>query len=207
MPLILKFLRRSLLFLLAFGVALYACIYFSFRTDLPVISAKGPAVFTQPAWQFAFYGHIVGGILALTTGPFQFLRRFRNRNLHLHRRLGMIYVLSILLAAPCAFYAALYANEGWIARTGFACLAVVWFLTTFQAYLTIREKNVLAHKRWMVRSYACTAAAITLRLWLPIEMAVFHLSFPTAYQTVAWLCWVPNLLFAEWLIARRKYEV
>ncbi|OIN57533.1 DUF2306 domain-containing protein [Arsenicibacter rosenii] len=204
---LLTFLRRSLLFLLAFGVALYACIYFSFRTDFPVISAKTPAVFTQPAWQFAFYGHIFGGILALTTGPFQFLRRLRKRNLRLHRQLGMVYVGAILLAAPCALYAALYANEGWIARIGFAGLAIAWFITTLRAYTTIRAKNVLAHKRWMVRSYACTAAAITLRLWLPLEMAGFHLSFATAYQTVAWLCWVPNLLFAEWLIARRKFEL
>ena len=29
-------------------------------------------------------------------------------------------------------------------------------------------------------------------------------SFRTTYITVSWLCWVPNLLIAEWLVHRRR---
>jgi len=28
------------------------------------------------------------------------------------------------------------------------------------------------------------------------------LAFEPAYQTIAWLCWVPNLVIAEWLLLR-----
>ncbi len=41
-----------------------------------------------------------------------------------------------------------------------------------------------------------TAAAIMLRLWLPL-MLISGVPFATGYRIVAWLCWVPNLLVAE----------
>ena len=55
----------------------------------------------------------------------------------------------------------------------------------------------------MVYSYAACFAAVTLRLWLPFLIAVFH-DFETAYVIVAWLCWVPNLIVANYLT--KRYE-
>jgi uncharacterized membrane protein len=199
--------RRILLFFFAFGVSIYAVQYFSFRTDMPVLSQKGDLGINQWPWRIGFYGHIMGGILALIIGPFQFLKNFRLRNLNIHRQLGKIYVFAILVGSVCAFYAALFANEGVIAQTGFAGLALAWFFTTFRAYQSIRSGDLESHKRWMVRSYACTMAAITLRIWLPLGTFALHFSFPDMYRAVAWLCWVPNLLVAEWLINRRKFEL
>jgi hypothetical protein len=54
----------------------------------------------------------------------------------------------------------------------------------------------------MIRSYALTLAAVTLRLWLPLSQ-VAGIDFMTAYVAIAWLCWVPNLLVAEWFLRRR----
>ena len=28
--------------------------------------------------------------------------------------------------------------------------------------------------------------------------------FDAAYQTIAWLCWVPSLIVAEWIILRQR---
>ena len=51
----------------------------------------------------------------------------------------------------------------------------------------------------MIRSYALTLAAVTLRIYIPIgQLAGF--AYEPAYQTIAWLCWVPNLVIAEWVI-------
>jgi hypothetical protein len=52
----------------------------------------------------------------------------------------------------------------------------------------------------MIRSYALTAAAITLRLYLPL-IFVFHWPFSTAYPAIAWLCWIPNALGVEVYLA------
>jgi hypothetical protein len=51
----------------------------------------------------------------------------------------------------------------------------------------------------MIRSFALTFAAVTLRLYLPASQ-IAGMPFPAAYSAIAWLCWVPNLLVAEWFI-------
>ena len=47
----------------------------------------------------------------------------------------------------------------------------------------------------MVRSYALTCGAITLRLQLG-PLAMLLQGFDPAYRIVAWSAWVPNALFA-----------
>ena len=54
----------------------------------------------------------------------------------------------------------------------------------------------------MLRSYALTLAAVTLRLQIPAS-AVLGIPSPIAYQVISWACWVPNLLVAEWWIRAR----
>ncbi len=53
----------------------------------------------------------------------------------------------------------------------------------------------------MVRNFALTFAAVTLRLYLPAS-AVVGVEFELAYAAIAWLCWIPNLVFAELLFNR-----
>ncbi len=60
----------------------------------------------------------------------------------------------------------------------------------------ILRGDAIRHRRWMIRSYALTAAAITLRIYLPLIFA-FHWPFLIAYPAIAWLCWIPNALAAE----------
>ena len=48
----------------------------------------------------------------------------------------------------------------------------------------------------------CIFGAVTLRLWLPLLIAAHGGEFTPAYRWVAWLSWVPNLLWAEWIIRR-----
>ena len=82
-------------------------------------------------------------------------------------------------------------------------LATLWLLATGTAYRHIRAGDRVSHRRWMIRSYALTFAAVTLRIYLPLSLA-FGLPFGPAYQTIAWLCWVPNLVVAEWIILRQR---
>jgi hypothetical protein len=65
----------------------------------------------------------------------------------------------------------------------------------------------------MIRNYAFTYAAVTLRVWLGVLILVqvpfvdagtdFDALFANAYNAVPFLCWVPNMFVAEWLIRRR----
>ena len=83
-----------------------------------------------------------------------------------------------------------------------ALLALCWMGATWVAYLQIRRGNVDVHRAWMVRSYALTLAAVTLRIEIPLFL-LSGVSFEEAYPVIAWLCWVPNILVAEWLIIAR----
>ncbi|GAA4405223.1 hypothetical protein GCM10023187_23430 [Nibrella viscosa] len=187
--------------LLIFGVVLYALTYFV-PSYQPGFLRQKPL--DNSLWRLAFWTHIGLGAVALALGPFQFSTRIRNRRRQLHRSLGKVYVGSILVGSVCAFYAAGFASTGWVAATGFALLAVAWFYTTFRAYRAIRQGQTETHRRWMYRSYATTLAAVTLRIILPVELALLHLPFSTAYPIVAWLCWVPNLLVVEWWLSRQS---
>jgi len=61
------------------------------------------------------------------------------------------------------------------------------------------QGRFVAHRRWMVRSWALTLAAVTLRLYLPLVM-VLDLPFLPWYRAISFLAWVPNLVAAElWL--------
>jgi uncharacterized membrane protein len=146
--------------------------------------------------------HLAGAAVALAVGPLQHNSRLRGRFLNLHRWSGRVYVLAVLFGGSAALLLATVSQGGLAAHVGFGLLAVLWLLATGQAYRSIRAGDQVAHRRWMIRSYALTLAAVTLRIYIPLSQIV-GLPFEPAYQTIAWLCWVPNLLLAEWLILPR----
>lgn len=89
---------------------------------------------------------------------------------------------------------------------GFGLLAVGWLITTFMGIISVRTGRISAHCEWMIRSYALTVAAITLRVYL-VAIPVFHLQFELAYPAISWLCWVPNLIYAEmWIRWTAKHS-
>jgi hypothetical protein len=98
---------------------------------------------------------------------------------------------------------AFLAYGGLVAKLGFATLAMLWLFSAFMAYQHIRHKEIQQHKEWMIRNYALTFGAVTLRLWLGVFQAV-GLDFLTGYMIVAWLAWIPNLFVVEWMIRQRR---
>jgi len=149
------------------------------------------------------YLHLAGSGIALAIGPFQLNTRIRNRFLHVHRWMGRTYVICVLLGGTAALALATTAQGGLPTHVGFGLLAVLWLFATGKAYRHIRAGDQVSHRRWMIRSYALTFAAVTLRIYLPLSQ-IAGMSFDAAYQTIVWLCWVPNLIVAEWIILRQR---
>lgn len=203
MTTVLRTTGKALALVLIFGVVAYALAHFVPAFPSGFLNSKPT---DNVFWRVVFFAHVGLGATALALGPFQFWRKFRNRRMRLHRLLGKMYVGAILVGSVAAFCAAWFASTGWVAAVGFMGLAVAWFFTTVRAYQAIRAKRLKAHEQWMYRSYAVTLSAVTLRIILPVEMAVLGLPFSTAYPIVAWLCWVPNLIFVEWWIRSRRKE-
>lgn len=187
---------RGLLLFLSCGVAGYAAFTYGM---LPLGSLVHPDMKTSfLAHPNGIYTHVFASIVALTLGPLQFSTRLRRKHLDLHRWLGRAYLgIGVFVGSLSGLYISQFAHGGPVARLGFAVLALAWFYSGLRAYLAIRGGAVEAHRKWMVRNFSLTFAAVTLRVYLPAAMAA-GVDFTLAYAVIAWLCWVPNLVFAEW---------
>lgn len=175
---------------------------------LLVPSFRPPLVrFRLAVIPWAVVGHISGGAVALFVGAFQVNARLRARFLDVHRWLGRLYVLAVGIGGVGGLVMATRSDGGLVTHVGFGLLAVLWLATTAASYWSIRRRDQIAHRRWMLRSYSLTFAAVTLRIYLPIALTAGW-PFIDAYQAIAWACWVPNLIVAEWWLLRpaRAFE-
>ncbi|MCZ4279478.1 DUF2306 domain-containing protein [Kiloniella laminariae] len=149
----------------------------------------------------AFLAHVLGSLIALLIGPWQFVGSLRNRWPGLHRWSGRIYMMAVLLGGVGGFIVAWTTLAGPVAVAGFATLALIWLYVTGKGYQTVWAGRYAEHRRWMIRSFALTAAAITLRLGLPIAPALGY-DFMTGYIIQSWAAWVINLVVAELYLYR-----
>ncbi len=173
----------------------------------PLIQGKLEQFSLSEWWYAMLYVHIVFSVVALAIGPFALSEKIRSRNIVRHRRLGKLYMLGIGLGGLSGLYLAFYASGGLGGKLGFGVMAVLWLLTATLALTAIRRKQIVGHQHWMIRNYALTLAAVTLRIYLPLFMAFGDEAyFETAYAIIAWMCWVPNLVIAELMVRymRRK---
>ena len=170
-----------------------------------------PHYATLPAvFQYVLYAHIAFASIALLVGPAQFATALRTRFNRLHRTLGRIYLVSVLLGAVAGFVLSFVNEAGFVGFFGFGGLAVLWAFTAVKAYRSVRARDFRSHQAWMIRNFALTYAAVMLRIWTGVLVAV-HLSlgfdgavaFANAYAAVPFLAWLPNIVVAEIMIARR----
>ena len=108
--------------------------------------------------------HTLAGTFALLAGPLQFSSRFRSRHLKLHRVLGRIYVISVFIGAATGIALA-FGRPGFPGTCG---QAAAWVVCTTAAFVTARNRHIIQHRQWMIRSYAVTFTFISsrvLNLW------------------------------------------
>lgn len=188
-----------LLWLLVIPIAVYALRYaiVGERAFVPDLRASFSA---RPG---SIFLHTLAGSTVLLGGLLQFNRGIRTRWPHVHRWIGRLYVLGALAVGGAGLYLAAYSAGGWVTHAGFGALALGVLFTTSMAYVYARRRDFRTHSRWMLRSYALFFAAVTLRIELPLLIALLH-DFLPAYRIVAWSAWVPNAIWAEWYLRRRK---
>lgn len=184
---------RSLAALLSLAVAVFSYRY------LPGVGPLSPEIlanlFARP-WLLV---HVTGAATALLLGPFQFLPGLRTRWPKIHRWIGRTYVVGCLVGASGGFVMAFGSTAGPVAGVGFGLLALCWAWANVQGWRTAMAGRFAEHRVWMIRSFAMTFAAVTLRIYLPL-LPMTGLSFRDSYVATAWISWIPNLILAElWL--------
>lgn len=152
-----------------------------------------------PDEEWALRLHAFGGLVALAAGPWQFLPVVRRSAPIVHRSAGYIYLTGVTLGVTGAAILAQTPQGGGANSFAFGMLALIWAASTAQAYRKALAKDFTVHRRWMIRSFALTFAAVTLRLGMMVlPMAGF--SDEASYAIVAWASWTINLILVEWVL-------
>ena len=181
---------------------LYPIIYFLVDRKFGLLSTKSAELLSNNLWNFAFYGHIILGGLALLIGWLQFSNKLRINNIKLHRTIGKTYMVSVLISGACGLVIAINATGGIASILGFLSLDIIWLGTTIFGFTTIKKGVVELHRKFMIFSYAACFSAVTLRIWLPVLTSIMG-EFIDAYRIVAWLSWIPNIIVAFIIISRK----
>ena len=196
-----------------FGItALILLAFFSFlmlRIIFIYIPVKNDAGFLQlkqeyihiTEWRVAFFTHVFTSILVLVAGFTQFSKKFLKQQPKLHRTVGYVYVINILMVTgPSGLLMSFYANGGVSSQTAFVLLSVFWMGFTAMALYKAIKKDFKAHRIFMIRSFALTLSAITLRCWKVLLVNFTDIQPMDRYRIIAWLGWTLNLIIAEWII-------
>jgi len=178
--------------------------YIPYNTDVGFLRIKQQYIAIDH-WRVAFFIHVYASMWVLFAGFTQFSRKLQRRYPRVHRTMGYIYTVDILLiTGPAGLLMGFYANGGISSRIAFVMLAALWIFFTAMALHKARKKDFKSHRNYMIRSYALTLSAITLRAWKFGINKSFELPPMEVYRTVAWLGWVVNLAVAEIIIYRIK---
>lgn len=176
--------------------------YIPYNTDVGFLRIKQHYLHID-FWRIAFFTHVYCSMLVLFAGFTQFSSTVLKRLPTLHRSIGYVYIINILLVTgPAGLVMSFYANGGWYAKIGFIILALLWWYFTLMALLKAKQKDFLRHRAFMIRSFALTLSALTLRSWKVVLNSIFDLTPNQSTIAIVWLGWGINLIVAEWFIQR-----
>jgi len=194
--------------LTALAVAVFAPLPYAMASlrDLAVQGGEVAANYVdRPLWvRGFFFVHVACGGVALLLSALQLSRRLRARAPQVHRGVGRIVVVAIAAAGVAGLVLAPWSLAGAVGTAGFGTLAALWLTFAALGFRAIRRGDVATHRRWMLRTFAMTYAAVTLRLWLIALIPLLGDDFLRAYVIVPFLCWVPNLAAVELLLWRER---
>lgn len=205
---------RKILLIIFWTSIIVVSIYFYFDNAIAYLFGYRSERFGQTLleYQIWFIMHIIGASFSLFLGPVQFWGTIRRKHIFFHRLAGKIYIIGSLIAAISAFRLS-FINDCLGCRYSLALLSILFFLTTFLAWIAVRRKNIIAHKHFMTRSYTCALAFVFVRLnqILPLDFVFYPINDPAIQRTVnewmftfvpiiaveVFMIWIPSLKYIK----------
>lgn len=150
--------------------------------------------------------HVVPGLIFLLVGPLQFSTNLRARAVNVHRWLGRIFVVSgVLSALSIMWMVIVFPAMGGVSTmvtSWMFSILMIWFL--FEAYRSIRARNIKRHRAFMMRAFTIGLAVSTIRVLAILSDAVLGLDFVEFFGLSVFLGFVLNSFVAEVLIWGKK---
>ena len=177
--------------------------YFSFSQNFSFIEER-TMLFLKPVYKASFYVHIFAGMFCIIAALTQFSSYILKKRKKIHIWMGKIYVIVVVvLGAPTGLYMSFFAKGSFWERALFMFMAMYWLYTTIKGLQAIKQKNVLAHKNWMIRSYSMAMTAVTFRIY-HILFYYYGVNHLYNYEISLWISVIGNLLIAEYFIFRKS---
>jgi uncharacterized membrane protein len=209
---------RNLLLVLVWSLIIGLSLYFFLDNVVAFLfgyrgRSFGTTLFNNQLWVVL---HLVGGTMCLLTGPLQFWPSLRRKYTAFHRATGKVYMAGVGLIGLSSLRLSLV-SYCVPCRISLFLLTLFVLFTTWAAWYTIRNKNIKAHRQFMVRSYICVLAFVAVRIddVLPLNFLFGTIEDPTFNRTVneyffsfvpllvaeVFLTWIPALRFKKKIIA------
>ncbi|AEV86239.1 membrane protein [Actinoplanes sp. SE50] len=151
--------------------------------------------------------HIIGAIVYSVLGAFQFAPAFRRRHPGWHRIAGRVLVGAGVIVAVSGLWMAVFYDlppiDGPVLELTRLVVGTGMLAALVLAVVTIRRRDIAAHRAWMIRAYALAMGAGTqVFTHLPYEL----IAGTPGVGTRAFLMgagWGINIIVAEWIIRGR----
>lgn len=150
--------------------------------------------------------HAAAGALFMILGPLQFMPAIRNRFWSFHRWSGRVFIVAsfVSVITALALVGALPIFGTFTARIAAIVGGSLFLFVLMNACLTIWRRDFVAHREWMIRTFAIGLGISTFRVLIPPLMIV-GASFPEAWDAVVWLGFIVNGVLAEiWINLTRS---
>ncbi|MEH6538229.1 MAG: DUF2306 domain-containing protein [Psychroserpens sp.] len=211
-----KIIER-LLFLISWTIIIGLSAYFFLENVGAYFTGyRSDSYINNPIWVSS---HLIGGTLALLTGPIQFSKWIRNKYLNFHRLTGKVYIIGAFIAGLSAIRLSLI-SSCLPCRVSLFILAVLVLFTTFSAWWCVKNGNIKAHQQFMVRSYICILSFVAVRIGgiIPLDFLFGQIEDPTFGRTVneyffsfvpiicgeIFMIWIPTLKNIKRKTSRNK---
>ncbi|HEY5824683.1 MAG TPA: DUF2306 domain-containing protein [Cyclobacteriaceae bacterium] len=159
-------------------------------------------------YRWILIAHITAGGGTLVLGLIQFWPKLREFSWKLHRVIGILYLLAVLVSSLCALILSFttayainlpyaFSLQVWVS---------VWISSTIIAYYSALRKNFKLHKEWMIRSYIVTLAFVISGLTLKIPYVQQLGSFAEVSPSLFWMGWAVPLYVYEIIRSSNQFR-
>jgi uncharacterized membrane protein len=158
-----------------------------------------------PVWLNVMYVHLIFACMAMAAGAVNFAASLLRKHRALHRAIGYLYIVSVLIVCLTSGYMAPYSTGGKINSIAFNLVNMIWIGMTIAALVQIKRKQVNKHRKWMVRSYAFCFTNMFIHVFTFVLSDLFGLPYATGYTVGVYGTIVLNIALAE-LVIRYVYR-
>lgn len=178
--------RKSGLYLVIIGavIVLLHSLYKSFIYD------PGASVFLShkleipkhiSAWLSMLHIHIWFACIAVIAGAWNMIMGKVDKGKKLHRIIGYLYVIGVFVVDLTSGYLAPSATGGKATSIAFNMLNAYWIVVTVIAVVKAKRQQLLAHRRFMLRSYIFCFTNLSIQLVTYVGEEMMGLSFQQSY--------------------------